>query len=109
MHKLTAGAGYRYLLRSIATGDCQRAGPDAVSGYYTESGNPPGRWLGRGLAGVGAAGVVDAPGIVAGARVEEQAMARLFGHGHDPLTDNPLGRPYRTGNRRATSSTRNAS
>ena len=24
MHRLTAGAGYRYLLRHIATGDCQR-------------------------------------------------------------------------------------
>ena len=51
MHRLTAGAGYRYLLRHIATGDCQRTGASPVTAYYAESGNPPGRWIGRGLAG----------------------------------------------------------
>ena len=95
MHRLTAGAGYRYLLRHIATGDCQRTGASPVTAYYTESGNPPGRWIGRGLAGLGASLAREsAPGVPAGARVDEQAMARLFGHGHDPIADVALGRPY---------------
>jgi len=96
MHKLTAGAGYRYLLRSIATGDCQSTGADPVAVYYTESGNPPGRWFGRGLAGLGAVGSTSAPGLPAGTVVDEEAMARLFGHGADPLTGTALGRAYRT-------------
>ncbi len=96
MHKLTAGAGYRYLLRNIATGDCQRTGANPVAVYYTESGNPPGRWFGRGLAGLGAVGSTSAPGLPAGTVVDEQAMARLFGHGADPLTGTALGRAYRT-------------
>jgi len=96
MHKLTAGAGYRYLLRNIATGDCQRSGTDPVTAYYTESGNPPGRWIGRGLAGLGAAGAALAPGLPVGTVVDEQAMARLFGHGSDPLTGTALGRAFRT-------------
>jgi len=96
MHKLTDGAGYRYLLRTIATGDCQRNGADPVTGYYTESGNPSGRWIGRGLAGLGAVGSTSAPGLPAGTVVDEEAMARLFGHGADPLTGTALGRAYRT-------------
>lgn len=96
MHKLTAGAGYRYLLRNIATGDCQRPGADSVTAYYTESGNPPGRWIGRGLAGLGDTGSTSAPGLAVGTVVDEQAMARLFGHGTDPLTGAALGRAFRT-------------
>ncbi len=96
MHKLTAGAGYRYLLRNIATGDCQRAGADPVAAYYTESGNPPGRWIGCGLAGLGGAGSTNTPGLRVGTVVDEQAMARLFGHGTDPLTGTALGRAFRT-------------
>ena len=97
MHKLTASAGYRYLLRNIATGDCQRTGADPVAAYYTEFGNPPGRWIGRGLAGLGAAESTSALGLLpVGAVVDEQAMARLFGRGTDPLTGAALGRAFRT-------------
>jgi len=52
MHRLSAGAGYQYLLKHTATGDCDRTGVSPLTAYYTESGNPPGRWLGSGLAGV---------------------------------------------------------
>ena len=52
MHRLSAGAGYQYLLKHTATGDCDRTGASPLTAYYTESGNPPGRWLGSGLAGV---------------------------------------------------------
>ena len=60
----------------------------ARAAYYTESGNPPGRWLGTGLAGVGGAG------LVSGAMVTEPAMGNLFGAGKDPVTGAALGRPY---------------
>lgn len=93
MHRLSAGAGYRYLLRQVATGDCQRTGPAPVTAYYLESGNPPGRWLGRGLPGL-TDPARDRPGLFAGAVVEELGMSRLFAHGLNPLTGAALGRPY---------------
>jgi conjugative relaxase-like TrwC/TraI family protein len=90
MHRLTAGAGYQYLLKHTASGDCDRAAGSDLTAYYTASGNPPGRWYGRGLDALGG----DA--VSAGARVEEPQMANLFGHGLDPTTGVALGRAYRT-------------
>ena len=94
LHRLTAGAGYQYLLRHTASGDCDRPGATSLTDYYTASGNPVGRWLGSGLPGVGGAAAV---GIEVGDVVEEQPMARLFGQGCDPATGTPLGRAYVTG------------
>lgn len=90
LHRLTAGAGYRYLLRHIATGDCSQTGRDPVTTYYTQTGNPPGRWMGRGLPGLGSQG----RGLPAGTRVVEEGMARLFAGGADPVTGHALGRCY---------------
>ncbi|WP_421740687.1 MobF family relaxase [Cellulomonas sp.] len=96
MHRLTAGAGYQYLLRHIATGDCARTGASPVTSYYTESGNPPGRWLGRGLDRLGESRNDPEPiGMEVGTVVVEDAMARLFSRGLDPVTGVALGRPYR--------------
>ncbi len=50
--RLSAGSGYRYLLKSTATGDVSRAPGTALVDYYAASGNPPGRWLGAGLLGL---------------------------------------------------------
>ncbi|WP_156388109.1 MobF family relaxase [Cellulomonas sp. Root137] len=94
LHRLTAGAGYQYLLRHTASGDCDRSSATSLTDYYTASGNPAGRWLGSGLPGVGGA---DGIGIEVGDVVEEQPMARLFGQGRDPATGTPLGRAYVTG------------
>lgn len=93
MHRLTAGAGFRYLLRQVATGDCQRTGPEPMTAYYLESGNPQGRWIGRGLPALSDRTGTH-PGLTAGARVDETGMARLFAHGANPVTGEPLGRPY---------------
>ncbi len=90
MHKLTAGQGYRYLTRHVAAGDAGLTAADSLSGYYAVSGNPPGRWYGTGLAGLG----TERARLRPGDRVSEDAMAALFGRGHDPITGNPLGRPY---------------
>ena len=92
LHRLTAGAGYQYLLKHTAAGDCDRSGSQPLVAYYTESGNPPGRWLGSGLASLG--DDVDTSGIKVGTVVTEGAMAHLFGAGRHPVTGDILGRSY---------------
>ena len=89
LHRLTAGAGYQYLLKHTASGDCDRTGRSPLTAYYAESGNPPGRWLGTGLAGLDGG-----KGLPEGTRITEEAMGRLFGQGCDPVTGAPLGRAY---------------
>lgn len=91
MHRLSAGAGYQYLLKHTASGDCDRSGREPLTTYYAASGNPPGRWLGAGLSGVDTGNALDS-----GAPVSEGAMARLFGTGRDPVSGIALGRPYPT-------------
>ena len=90
MHRLTAGAGYQYLLKHTASGDCDRSVGSDLGAYYTASGNPPGRWYGQGLTGL------EAGGPEAESEVTEPQMANLFGAGKDPSTGQPLGRPYPT-------------
>lgn len=85
LHRLSSGAGYQYLLKHTAAGDRDRAGVAPLTDYYTESGNPPGRWLGKGLAAVN---------VAAGAQVTEATMANLFGAGRHPLTGQSLGMAY---------------
>ena len=85
LHRLSAGAGYCYLLRHTACGDVQRASSTPLTAYYTESGYPPGRWFGSGLAALRLTG---------GDLVTEPQMAHLFGSGRHPLTGAALGRKY---------------
>jgi conjugative relaxase-like TrwC/TraI family protein len=92
MHKLMAGDGYTYLTRHVAAGDAGLGHADSLVAYYEATGNPPGRWLGRGLAGLGDAASVR---LRPSAPVTEPAMAAVFRDGHDPLTAAPLGRSYR--------------
>ena len=88
--RLSAGAGYQYLIRHTACGDVPRHPSQSLTAYYAESGYPPGTWWGAGLKGLGD----DDDRVLAGSVVTEDAMARLFGAGRDPATDTPLGRPY---------------
>ena len=89
IHRLTAGAGYRYLTRNTACADHTRSAELSLTAYYTATGTPPGRWFGRGLSHLAGGHGVD-PGTV----VTEPAMAALFASGRDPMTGEPLGRPY---------------
>ena len=89
MHRLTAGAGYQYLLRHTASGDCDRSAGSDLTAYYTATGNPPGRWFGRGL------DAFAADGPATGSQVSEPQMANLFGQGKNPTTAVALGRAYR--------------
>lgn len=76
VHVLHAGDGYTYLTRQVASGDVAREQGDSLSDYYTQDGNPPGRWVGTGLAGLGVEGQVD-----------EVQMKALFGEGRHPDAD----------------------
>ncbi|WP_205548064.1 relaxase domain-containing protein, partial [Leucobacter sp. wl10] len=50
---MSAGDGYKYLLRSVVAGDGDRSLSTPLTRYYAEVGNPPGSWLGSGLAQLG--------------------------------------------------------
>jgi conjugative relaxase-like TrwC/TraI family protein len=74
VHKLSAGDGYTYLTRQVASGDEPRAAGQSLADYYTARGNPPGVWLGGGAVSLGVAGGV----------VSEAQMRALFGEGAHP-------------------------
>src|SRR4051812_23827033 len=76
LHKLTAGDGYTYLTRQVAAHDATTRGFGSLGDYYSEKGEAPGVWMGRGLAGV--------PDFPVGERVTEAQMVALFGHGRHP-------------------------
>jgi conjugative relaxase-like TrwC/TraI family protein len=92
MHKLTAGDGYAYLTRHVAAGDAGLDPGASLTAYYEQTGNPAGRWYGEGLAGLGDGARRLRPGDV----VTEAAMTAVFRNGVDPLTDDALGRHYRS-------------
>jgi hypothetical protein len=53
MRVMSAGGGYKYLLRTVAAADGDRSLSTPLTRYYAEAGNPPGRWLGSGLPALG--------------------------------------------------------
>lgn len=89
MRVMSAGDGYKYLLRTVATGDGDRVLSTPLTRYYTEEGTPPGRWLGSAVTALGGGS------IVVGDEVTEVQLQRLIGQGRDPVTGQALGRPYR--------------
>ena len=52
MRKMSAGKGYKYLLRSVVAGDGNRSLSNPLTRYYAEAGTPPGLWMGSGVARV---------------------------------------------------------
>lgn len=90
MRRMTAGSGYRYLLRSVVVGDGNRAPSTPLTRYYSEVGTPPGRWMGSGVRRLGGGKL--APGM----EVSEAQLALLIGMGRDPVTGDQLGRGYPT-------------
>src|SRR4051794_38043063 len=76
VHKLTAGDGYTYLTRQVAAHDATTREFGSLGKYYSEKGEAPGVWMGRGLAGVSEFPV--------GERVTEAQMVALFGKGRHP-------------------------
>lgn len=88
MRVMSAGDGYKYLLRSVVTGDDDRSLSTPLTRYFAEVGNPPGRWLGAGVAQL-AGGQ-----IATGDEVSEEQLQLLIGMGRDPVTGDPLGHAY---------------
>jgi hypothetical protein len=89
--KMSAGDGFEYFMRSVAAGDGDRSMGTPLTRYYTETGTPPGRWMGSGVASLGS----DELGrLVVGDLETEEQMARLAGKGLDPITGLQLGRAY---------------
>ena len=88
MRVMSAGDGYKYLLKSVAAGDGDRNLSTPLTRYYAEAGSPPGFWLGSGVAAFGKGT------LAAGSQVSEQQLQLLVGMGRDPLTGAPLGRAY---------------
>ena len=89
IHRLSAGDGYKYLLKHIAAADSDRLMATPLTAYYAADGYPPGRWAGSGLPGI-------ADGqLQAGDEVTEDQMTALFGRAEDPVTGHQLGRPFR--------------
>ena len=90
MRVMSAGDGYKYLLKTVAAADGNRPLSTPLTRYYMEEGTPPGRWLGAGVAALGKGE------IQVGDRVSEHQLQLLMGTGHDPITDEPLGRAFPT-------------
>jgi conjugative relaxase-like TrwC/TraI family protein len=88
---MSAGDGYSYFMKSVAAGDVDRPMSTPLTRYYTETGTPPGRWMGAGVASLGSVELVR---LLVGDLVSEEQMARLVGKGLDPITGEKLGRAY---------------
>ena len=85
MRVMSAGDGYKYLLRTVVVGDGDRSMSMPLTRYYGEEGTPPGRWIGGGLFGLGSGE------IQSGNEVSEQQLQLLIGEGRDPVSGVPLG------------------
>ncbi|ABM10507.1 MobF family relaxase [Paenarthrobacter aurescens] len=84
VHKLSAGDGYTYLTRQVASADERRPAGQSLAEYYVARGNPPGVWTGRGAEQLG----------LAGTEVSEDQMRALFGAGRHPDGVHRLGAAY---------------
>jgi conjugative relaxase-like TrwC/TraI family protein len=82
IRRISLGAGYRYLMESVAVGDGASGQPSDLVAYYAASGTPPGVFLGAGLARLG---------LERGRTVSEEHLFRMLGLLADPVTGEPLG------------------
>lgn len=53
MRVMSAGDGYKHLLRTGAAADGVRELSTPLTRYYVEAGTPQGQWLGSGVASLG--------------------------------------------------------
>jgi len=84
VHKLSAGDGYTYLTRQVASADERRSPGQSLAEHYVARGNPPGVWMGSGAAQLD----------IAGSEVSEAQMRALFARGMHPDGRRRLGAAY---------------
>ena len=87
IRRISLGSGYKYLIESVARGDGAVSQSSPLTRYYAESGTPPGRFMGAGLAGLN-----DGNGVGKGSEVTEQMLFNMLGMCSDPVTGQQLGR-----------------
>ena len=85
IRRMTAGDGYKYLLKTVVAGDGDRSLSTPLTRYYAETGTPPGRWMGSGVRDLR---------LHEGDEVTERQLELLIGHGRHPVTEAQLGRAY---------------
>src|SRR5680860_1442106 len=76
--------------RYPVTADAASSPPSALVRYSAQSGTPPGRFLGQGLAGLN-----NGKGVLVGSTVTEEHLFRMLGMLQDPITGEQLGRSPR--------------
>src|SRR5690625_6297444 len=69
---MSSGKGYEYLLKSVVVGDGDREMSSPLTRYDTESGCPPGTWVGTGLMSLDDGRT---PAVVVGDTVIEDQLA----------------------------------
>ncbi|WP_199904985.1 MobF family relaxase [Nocardioides sediminis] len=85
LRKMSTVHGYKYLLKTVVVGDGERDLSTPLTRYYAETGTPPGRWMGSGVAYLG---------LKEGSEVTQAQLELLIGHGRHPVTGEQLGRAY---------------
>ena len=88
---MSSGKGYEYLMKSVVVGDGDREMSSSLTRYYTETGNPPGTWVGTGLMSLDDG---RSPALTEGDTVTEEHLARLLGAGIHPVTGEKLGKRF---------------
>ena len=88
MRVMSAGDGFRYLLKTMVAGDGNRDLTKPLTRYYQEKGTPPGFWMGSGVHGLGHGA------LEVGGEVAESHLQLLLGLGCDPVTGEPLGKAW---------------
>ena len=88
---MSSGKGYEYLLKSVVVGDGDREMSSPLTRYYTETGCPPGTWVGTGLMSLDDG---RSPALAEGDTVNEEHLARLLGDGVHPVTGEKLGKRF---------------
>src|SRR5690625_2996022 len=88
MRVMSAGDGYKYLLRTVAAGDGDRSLTTPLTRYYSAEGTPPGRWMGAGLSALGNGQLMPSD------EVSEAQLQLLVGMGCDTISRASLDRAY---------------
>ena len=83
MWVMSAGDGYKYLLRTVAAGDSDRDLSTPSTRYYNTDGTPPGQWMGGDPTALGSGQLHDGDGVT------EAQLQLLIGMGRAPLTGVP--------------------